>query len=60
MLLAGCSDLGGGPDNGVRSFALGFTDFPYARSLEAVNEVRRIVAEEGDLAVFHFDGGVPL
>jgi hypothetical protein len=59
VFLLSCSDLGNGPDNGPRSFVLGFTDFPYARSLAAVQEVRRIVAEEGDLAVFHFDGGVP-
>lgn len=59
LLGAACTDLGNGPGPGLRTAALGFTDFPYARTQAAVDEVRRIVAEEGDLAVFHFDGGVP-
>lgn len=58
-LSAACTSLGDGPSGGSRPFVMGFTDFPYARSLDAVAEVRRIVAQEGDLAVFHLDGGVP-
>lgn len=57
--LFGCTDLGNGPQPGPRSFDLGFSDFPYARTQAAVDEVRRIVRTEGDLSVFHFDGGVP-
>ena len=42
-----------------RPFAMGFTDFPYAFSPQAVNEVAAIVRRDGDLAVLHFDDGVP-
>ena len=38
---------------------MGFTDFPYAFSIQAVNEVAAIVRRDGDLAVLHFDDGVP-
>ena len=38
---------------------MGFTDFPYAFSVQAVNDVAAIVRRDGDLAAPHFDDGVP-
>jgi hypothetical protein len=38
---------------------MGFSDFPYAFSVQAVNDVAAIVRRDGDLAVLHFDDGVP-
>lgn len=62
-LSAACGGGGGpGPGGGARparSYALGFTDFPYARSAAALAEVSRAVARDGDLAALHFDEGVP-
>ena len=42
-----------------RSFALGFTDFPYANSLEALAASYLVIQRDGDMAVMHFDGGIP-
>lgn len=47
----------GGPTS--RGYALGFTDFPHANSVAAVNEAFAIIARDGDMAVMHFDDGVP-
>ncbi len=43
----------------TRSFALGFTDFPYAATSEAYQEGYEIIRNDADLAVMHFDDGVP-
>ena len=43
----------------TRSFALGFTDFPYAATSEAFHEGYEIIRNDADLAVMHFDDGVP-
>jgi hypothetical protein len=59
MLLAGCSDLGSGPSRSTRSFTLGFTDFPAAATQAAVDDAYRVIREDGDLSVYHYDGGVP-
>ena len=64
VLLPACGGAGAAPptpapSGSTRPFALGFTDFPYAFSLQAVNEVAAIVRRDGDLAVLHFDDGVP-
>jgi hypothetical protein len=48
-----------GPGDATRPFAMGFSDFPHARSLEAVSDARAVIARDGDLAVAHFDDGVP-
>jgi hypothetical protein len=42
-----------------RTYALGFTDFPHAFTIEGVTHALQVVAAEGDLAVMHFDDGVP-
>jgi hypothetical protein len=62
LLLAalGCGqDSPAGPGEATRPFAMGFTDFPHARSLEAISDARAVVARDGALAVLHFDDGVP-
>lgn len=42
-----------------RSFALGFSDFPHARSVEALVDAYDVIERDGDLVVEHCDGGVP-
>lgn len=42
-----------------RSFVLGFTDFPHALSGEAIAFAFSVVARDGDLAIAHWDDGVP-
>jgi hypothetical protein len=42
-----------------RSFALGFTDFPHARTVEAVNAALAVIRRDADLILLHFDDGVP-
>jgi len=42
-----------------RPFALGFTDFPHARSLEAIEAALGVIRADADLIVMHFDDGVP-
>ena len=42
-----------------RTFALGFTDFPYANSLEAVEAAWTAIGTDADMASLHFDDGVP-
>ena len=58
-LLAACTDLGNGPGPLTRSFVMGFTDFPSAATQAAVDDAYRVIREDGDLSVYHFDGGVP-
>lgn len=50
---------GGGPSGATRAFALGFTDFPSAATQAAVDDAYRVIREDGDLSVYHMDGGVP-
>ena len=38
---------------------MGFTDFPHARDQQAVLEVYDVIDRDADLAVMHFDDGVP-
>jgi hypothetical protein len=47
------------PSPRPRSYALGFTDFPHAFSVEAVEHAWAVIRRDGDLAVLHFDDGVP-
>lgn len=42
-----------------RAFRLGFTPFPYAISVPAVEYIYERIAEDADLMVHHFDNGVP-
>lgn len=42
-----------------RSFALGFTDFPHALTLDAWAAAFSVIQQDGDMATMHFDDGVP-
>lgn len=42
-----------------RAFRMGFTPFPHAISLEAVQWAYTHIAQDADLIVHHFDNGVP-
>ncbi len=62
LLLQAC----GGGDSGSntagvnsRSYAMGFTDFPYALTIEALNNTYAVLAQDADMAVMHFDDGIP-
>jgi hypothetical protein len=49
------------PENGGPSwkYGLGFTDFPHARTDEAYLAAWSVIENDGNMAVLHFDGGVP-
>src|SRR5688572_21091676 len=51
-----CDKESAGPN---RSFYMGFTPFPYAISLEAVDYTYEMIAQEADIINHHFDNGVP-
>lgn len=59
LLLLGACSLTGPGDTFVRTYAMGFTDFPYALTFDAALETWDVIARDGDLAVLHFDCGVP-
>lgn len=43
----------------TRSFALGFTPWPYDATTTAVNYVYNEIATRGDIIAHHLDGGIP-
>jgi hypothetical protein len=53
------SSNGPEPAGETRSFALGFTDFPYSLAPGAYEETVDVVRRDGDMAAMHFDDGVP-
>jgi hypothetical protein len=66
VLLLSC----GGGDSGTqvgenpagpvpRSFYMGFTPFPHALSVEAVESAYDVIARDADMIAQHFDNGVP-
>ena len=58
LLSGGCSLLG--PTGvGFRTFSMGFTPFPHANTNEAVYDAWDVIEWDADLAVLHFDGGIP-
>jgi len=57
VLCASCSVLG--PSGPARTYAMGFSDFPYAFTTQAVYDTWSTIHGDGDLIVLHFDGGVP-
>ena len=62
---AGCGGNGSGSDGDgtpaapTRSFAMGFTPWPYAATLQAVGDTYAKVHAHGDLITHHLDSGVP-
>jgi len=60
LLIPACAGGNGGdPPVETRSFAMGFTPFPYARSLQAVQDTWAVIGRDADLVTFHYDDGVP-
>lgn len=62
LLLASCG--GGGVGGGVvnpptRSFTMGFTPWPYAATVVAVNDTYAKVNANGDIVAHHLDSGIP-
>jgi hypothetical protein len=60
LLLISCGD--GGENSSVatpRSFSMGFTPFPHALSLAAVESAYGVIDSDADMIVQHFDEGVP-
>ncbi len=51
-----CSDDSG---NSSRSFYMGFTPWPYAATLEAIEDVYDFINSEGDIIAHHFQQGIP-
>lgn len=47
------------PDIDQRSFAMGFTPWPYAATIPAVGDTYQKIHAHGDLITHHVDGGVP-
>jgi hypothetical protein len=47
------------PQVSTRTFYMGFTPFPYAASLEAVNYTYERISADADIVDHHFDNGVP-
>ena len=56
LMLLSCNG-GGGQD--TRTFALGFTDFPHAGTVEGVDAAWTAIGSDADMASLHFDDGVP-
>jgi len=54
-----CSCGGGGSEGDTRTFAMGFTDFPHAQTIEAVLAAWSVIGRDADMATIHFDDGVP-
>jgi hypothetical protein len=65
LLLTSCSKESKSPTDhrsptaGNRIFDMGFTDFPHANSLEALLAAYHVIEQDGDMAVMHFDDGIP-
>lgn len=45
--------------NPTRSFAMGFTRWPPAATVQGLDRMNRFLSAHGDLTALHFDGGVP-
>jgi hypothetical protein len=61
LLAHGCGSSGGGglTPVDIRSFAMGFTPFPYAVSQAAVDDVYAKLGTDADIVAHHFDDGIP-
>jgi len=64
LLLAGCAEPPAPPEpivpsTDARSFRMGFTPWPYAATVEAVQDVYAKLTDHGDMISHHLDGGIP-
>jgi hypothetical protein len=59
MLHACLLDNSSNGEPGTRSFYLGFTPWPYAATLIAIDNVYNFINTEGDIIAHHFQQGVP-
>jgi len=59
LVSASCDSLTGPGGIAYRTYAMGFTPFPYAMTPEAYVDTWTVIATDGDMAAMHFDGGVP-
>ncbi len=58
-VISACRTTTTEPNTEPRRFALGFTEFPYAGTLTAVQNTYAVLARDADFVNHHFDGGVP-
>jgi len=63
LILTGCggsgSDTGGSNGQPTRSFKMGFTPWPYAATIDAVNDIYSFIDDSSDMIAHHMDSGVP-
>lgn len=62
MILSACgggSGSGGTTNHMTRSFAMGFTPWPYAATTDAVNDIYAFINTSADMVAHHMDSGVP-
>ena len=59
LLLATCGGGGSANPPPSRSFAMGFTPWPYAATVAAVNDTYAKINANGDLVAHHLDSGIP-
>jgi hypothetical protein len=55
----GGTNSGGSPAAPTRAFAMGFTPWPYAATIQAVGDTYTKIQEHGDILTHQIDGGVP-
>ncbi len=59
LLFAACGGDSGGVNPTGRSFAMGFTPWPYAATADAVNDTYAKINANGDIIAHHIDSGIP-
>ncbi len=58
ITLGSCGTIvGTGP--GGRTYYMGFTSHPHAKTEQAVRDAWDVIADDADLACIHEDGGIP-
>lgn len=59
LLLVACGGDSGGVNPTGRSFTMGFTPWPYAATVNAVNDTYTKINTNGDIVAHHLDSGIP-
>jgi hypothetical protein len=58
--MGGSGDGGDGDgDGGTRSFYMGFTPWPYAATIAAIDDTYVKIQQHGDIVAIHLDNGIP-